>query len=395
MVGAAPTWVIAQQPPIIGTFDPSFTAFRSAIYAGLIEQIATFPLPVGGGFTYQRDPTLGVFTRKTDSFGPILTERAETTGRGTFTLTANYTRLAFDSLDGVNLNRGEISRSFLLPFTPALAAAGLGLDATVPVVIREEITADVFNIGALFGVTDRVDVGIVFPFLSVKVRERLDGGTPTVDVPSLESEAAGLGDMVLRSKYNFWEWPEAWGGRLGFAASLDIRLPTGNKGEREQFTSPDVFLYQPAAIGRPGVVGPGISDPPLGAGIVRVKPLLIASGSWFSISPHVNLGAELGTTQGITNDLVYAVGLEFFPFRWATFSADLLGRYAFDVKRDRVTQTGEEGVASPDPSTVSASFGVKANPIGTLLVVLNLLVPLNDTGLRAKAVPSVGLEWSF
>ena len=27
MVGAAPTWVIAEQPPIIGTFDPSFTAF--------------------------------------------------------------------------------------------------------------------------------------------------------------------------------------------------------------------------------------------------------------------------------------------------------------------------------------------------------------------------------
>ena len=141
--------------------------------------------------------------------------------------------------------------------------------------------------------------------------------------------------------------------------------------------------------------GPGSATPLSGPGIVRVKPLLIASGSWLSISPHVNLGAELGTTQGITNDLVYAVGLEFFPFRWATFSADLLGRYAFDVKRDRVTQTGEEGVASPDPSTVSASFGVKANPIGTLLVVLNLLVPLNDTGLRAKAVPSIGLEWSF
>jgi hypothetical protein len=69
MVGAAPTWVIAQPPTLIGAFDPPFTAFRSAIFAGLSEQIATLPLPIGGGFTYRRDPTLGVFTRKTDSFG--------------------------------------------------------------------------------------------------------------------------------------------------------------------------------------------------------------------------------------------------------------------------------------------------------------------------------------
>ena len=50
------------------------------------QQIGTqlSSLPLGsssGGFTYSYDPSLGTFTRTTDTFGPAFAERAQTLGR--------------------------------------------------------------------------------------------------------------------------------------------------------------------------------------------------------------------------------------------------------------------------------------------------------------------------
>jgi hypothetical protein len=224
-VGTLSDRAIAQPLKSIGVLDPSFTAFRAAIYAGISEQSGTLPLPTGGGFTYRRDPTLGVFTRTTDSFGPIFADRADTTGRGTFTLSTAYTRQAFNSLDGVGLDTGEIIRSFM--FTANIEPFG---NSEAIMKFQEEVTANVFNVAALYGVTDRLDVGVTIPFLSIKVRERASAiNLPSPNLPTpfevqpLEAESTGLGDVVLRSKYNFWNWPEVWSGRFGIAASLDIR----------------------------------------------------------------------------------------------------------------------------------------------------------------------------
>ena len=64
------------------------------------------PLPTSAsGFTYELDPTLGVFKRSTQSFGPILAERAETIGKGKFSLGFSYQRFTFDTLEGVNLDQ--------------------------------------------------------------------------------------------------------------------------------------------------------------------------------------------------------------------------------------------------------------------------------------------------
>src|SRR5262245_20952919 len=50
-------------------------------------QLETFPLPSpASGFTFQFDSATGVFTRTTESFGPIFAERAETIGRRKFSL---------------------------------------------------------------------------------------------------------------------------------------------------------------------------------------------------------------------------------------------------------------------------------------------------------------------
>jgi hypothetical protein len=38
---------------------------------------------------------------------------------------------------------------------------------------------------------------------------------------------------------------------------------------------------------------------------------------------------------------------------------------------------------------------MKINPWRNLIVLLNVLLPLNDTGLRDDVTPLVGLEWTF
>ena len=41
------------------------------------------------------------------------------------------------------------------------------------------------------------------------------------------------------------------------------------------------------------------------------------------------------------------------------------------------------------------AVGLKFNPVGRLLIDSNVLVKLNDTGLRDKVTPLVGMEYAF
>src|SRR5262245_32098905 len=62
-------------------FNNDFQSNFGHFGTSLVSQLVTVPLPSpASGFTYRFDPTLGVFQRTTQSFGPILTERAETVG---------------------------------------------------------------------------------------------------------------------------------------------------------------------------------------------------------------------------------------------------------------------------------------------------------------------------
>ena len=43
----------------------------------------------------------------------------------------------------------------------------------------------------------------------------------------------------------------------------------------------------------------------------------------------------------------------------------------------------------------SLALGFKANPAGRLLVVFNVLLKLDDTGLRDKVTPLLALDYTF
>ena len=82
-------------------FQTEFTQFNIA----LASQLAAVSLPSpASGYTYAFDPTLGVFQRTTQSFGPILSDRAETIGKGKFTFGFNFQHFTFDTIEGVDLD---------------------------------------------------------------------------------------------------------------------------------------------------------------------------------------------------------------------------------------------------------------------------------------------------
>src|SRR5512142_1246855 len=86
-------------------FNSAFQAEFTQFNVSLASQLAAIPLPSpASGFTYTFDSSLGVFQRSTESFGPILAERAETIGKRKFTFGVSYQYFKFDTIEGVKLD---------------------------------------------------------------------------------------------------------------------------------------------------------------------------------------------------------------------------------------------------------------------------------------------------
>src|SRR5438045_512479 len=80
-----------------------------AINKLLVGQLGTFPIgSSSAGFVFNFDPATGLFNAGSQSFGPGFAERALTNGRGRFGFGLNYEHLAFNSLDGVDLQRADV-----------------------------------------------------------------------------------------------------------------------------------------------------------------------------------------------------------------------------------------------------------------------------------------------
>src|SRR5262245_10033740 len=83
-------------------FQSNFDKFNLA----LVGQLVTVPIPSpSAGFTYEFDPALGVFKRSSGSFGPILSERAETVGAGRIAFGFAHQHFRFQTVEGLDLDK--------------------------------------------------------------------------------------------------------------------------------------------------------------------------------------------------------------------------------------------------------------------------------------------------
>ena len=373
-------------------FQTEFTQFNIA----LASQLAAVSLPSpASGYTYAFDPTLGVFQRTTQSFGPILSDRAETIGKGKFTFGFNYQRYTFDTIEGVDL--GAVPAVF----THDDAQLGGGRRDIVTTTNSIRTSIGQFNSFFTYGITKEFDVSVALPVISADMQlgstatihrigtsatpathffRDANGSFGTTKAYSSSGSASGLGDVILRIKAKA---PK--NGATSLAMTVDARFPTGD--ERNL----------------------------LGSGAWGVRPAIILSWASHSISPHVNLAYQwngssiLGgdVARGQRGDLpdqfLYNAGLDIGVSKRLTLAADLLGqRITSSPRLVSKTFTAANGETFPQSGFIRSSFdvingavGAKFSAGGSVLVDFNVLFKLNEAGLRDTVTPLLGFEYSF
>ena len=138
-------------------FQGNFSQFGTA----LVSQIVTVPLPSpASGFTYQIDPSTGVFQRSTTSFGPILAERANTVGAGRTSIGFAFQRFTFDSIEHLDL------AAVPAVFTHDNATLLGGRQDVVTTVNNIDANVSQYTTFFTVGITDRFDLSVAVPIVA-------------------------------------------------------------------------------------------------------------------------------------------------------------------------------------------------------------------------------------
>jgi hypothetical protein len=373
-------------------FQFNFTQFGTA----LVSQLVSVPLPSpAGGFTFQFDPTLGVFQRTTESFGPILADRADTIGARRLTVGFAYQRFTYDSVEGVDLG------SIPAVFTHDNAALLGGREDVVTTRNAIGATVNQSTLFATLGVTDSLDLSVAIPVVGTSMSvvseatiQRLgttnplthffrqsDGGVGERRIFTATGSASGLGDLLIRVKSTVARRQSS-----AFAVGCNVRLPTGD----------EMNL--------------------LGSGATGLQPFVIWSGTYQRISPHVNASYQwsgssvlagnpaTGESAHFPDQVSYAVGTEISVNPRLTVAFDILGAYAIDAQRlqpqtfhalDGRSTFPNIGFVRESFNTINGAIGFKADLIQRLLLQGNLLFKVDENGLRDKVTPLIGLEYTF
>ncbi len=451
----APLLFNRHQFDFAGTSIGSLNLFSNAVGAVGV-QVSQLPIASpSSGITFTYDPAVNTFRPSTEeSLGPIFGERAGTIGRRKLYVAFSFQNFDFNTIDGQDLSNLHAvfqHSPFLPPFPPPFVSCPNTTGLTVqngnanalgvaPCFVRDFVTSAV-NIGltvhqytlyVTYGITSRLDVSVAIPEVDVNTTVRASttitpnsvppvnpisfpGGVfeafnpatvPTcpqvpLTTPCLHAtfsnsgSAAGIGDIVVRGKYELYK-----GERAGVALGVDVRLPSGNA---QSF---------------------------LGSGATGVKPFGVFSYR-ARVSPHAEVGYEVNgnsilagnfvstetnTKGSIPNRFIYIAGAEVAIAKRLTGAFDVYGQRVFgglQLFSSAYTDLGKcsdnncdiltPGTTHPDTGVrtnadynmTDASLGLKFRPFGQLVVTGNVLLKLDDGGLRSKAVPLVGVSYSY
>jgi len=373
-------------------FNSAFQAEFTQFGVALTSQLAAVPLPSpASGFTYEFDSDLGVFQRTSQSFGPILAERAETIGGGRFTFGFTYQNFTFDTIEGLDID------SIPAVFTHDSAELLGGREDVVSTVNSVDARVNQFTTYISYGLTDRLDLSLAVPVVSTDLTvvsaatvRRIGTVEPEIHffreyddsvgdrrTFTAFGSASGIGDLTLRLK-----------GRMtgSSAFGLDVRVPTGDE------------------------------ENLLGVGAPGVRPFIVLSRSSRAFSPHFNAGylwngssvlagnPATGEAADLPDQVTYVLGADFGVSQRFTFVLDVIGTYLIDAPRlnqstfhalDGMTTLPTVSFTEESYNLLSGAVGFKLNVVESLLVDVNLLFNLDNNGLRDKITPLVGFEYAF
>jgi hypothetical protein len=344
-------------------------------------EVGTLPLSASSsGFTIKLDPSTGLQVRTATTFGPSFAERALTSGEGGVNvgvsfMSSSLTRLGGQAFDGLQV------RSITAPSA---------VDSRVGTANITE-TATTVLIAGRMGVTDKLDIGVNLPIVTIKVNGSASLSNGRGDILTYATgsdQASGLGDVAGLVKYRFYSFGTGQPDPGGLAVMATVRFPTGS------------------------------TESLRGLGVTRTMVSFIASGGQGRFRPHVNAGYEywsdgvrvvsdaaVGSTVTARNQMQYAAGFEFEAAPKATVLLDVLGGQVFGggklgFQPDTPTAAGatassslvalSEGIAR-----VSLAPGLKVNLKGKMLLSLSALVSLKNDGLHARVTPMAGIDLTF
>jgi len=345
-------------------------------------EVGTAPFgAASGGFLIRLAPSTGLQVRASTTFGPAFAERALTAGEGNVSVGVNFLSSGFTRLDDMDVHNLQLHTS-----TATLPQNGRDGSADF------DLSSKTLVISARMGITDNLDVGTYVPIVALKFNGTSllkDGAGNTILTGQGSDLAKGIGDVAALVKYRFVSFH---GGGLpdpgGLALLVTMRLPTGDKANLR------------------------------GLGTTRTMASLIASGGKGKFRPHANGGFEYWS-KGLTvtsdnppnstvtarHQVQYAAGFELEAAPKLTIVVDFLGAHTLGGGRlgfesDSTTVSGITSssslVALPEGiQRLSLAPGLKANIKGKLLLSVNALIALHDTGLHAKVTPTAGIELTF
>jgi hypothetical protein len=441
-------------------FGTDFLATFAPINQAVGIQVSQLPIASpSSGITFTFDKVTKLETPATDeSLGPILGERAGTIGRKRLFVGFSYQDFNFSTIDGQHidniptvLQHQPFPATTQIPKCPVQTAlTGTKYDGD-PCFVRDYIqtTNNIhlrvhqYTIYVTYGITRHLDFSAAIPILDVQMKVTSNAtivpnsATPSaVGAPgnvwhsfnplnpvlapqcasavaanqaclqasfSDSGSATGIGDVVLRGKYTVYQ-----GERAGFAAGMDVRLPSGDETN---------FL---------------------GSGAVGVKPFGVFSYK-ARVSPHAEVGYEVngGSTLAgnnlvpsgsatvakgsLPNRFLYIVGADVVIAKRLTGAFDIYGQRLFSAPEFTAQPYKDYGNCSgatnadavncavytpgtthpdvaqkiADVNITSASLGLKLRAFSKLVITGNVLLKLDDGGLRSRVVPLVGVSYSF
>ncbi len=370
--------------------------------------ISSFPLSsTAAGFSF--DFSSGQPVSVSESLGPIFAETGRTLGKGKINFGINHTianptrfrgiktediAFAFTHVD-VSPNEGTILGAS--PNESDVLDVTLGLDLSVG------ITALYFTAG----ITDNLDISVALPLINLTVEGEITavvnsftwanlgvanhrfGGTDTDPELTYSNRysrnAASIGDLAVRAKYNL-----AKGSGVNAAVMADVRIPTGDDAN---------FL---------------------GTGDLNARFVGIISGKTGDFSPHLNLGYDYRGADLDSDELEFALGFDQKLAPGFTFALDILGE--IDLNDDEALQLFpgvipiEDRIKDADGNVVGTNLreiprsnvpedisddvlniaaGIRIAPSERLQILGNLLVPINNGGLRPDFAATFGISLSL
>jgi len=404
------------------------------VNVAIAEQLSSFPLSSSsGGFSFRVDKDGAVVPAST-TFGPAFAERGLTIGEGKFNFGFSFQATSYDSFEGIDLESGGLT--FIREHNDCCPTRDKGiaeetnfdpaferdlLQSSLRLTVDSRTTAFFAN----YGVTNRLDVGIAIPISHVEMDATVDGnilrlgsGSSTFhqfenggaeELFAESGSATGLGDILVRSKYNFYRTETT-----ALAAAIDLRLPTGDK------------------------------DNLLGTGATQANVFFVGSGEYGVFSPHLNLGytfsngetseestsfesdPAFGTVPpeatartvdlSIPNEFNYVAGVAVAVHPRVTVGFDFRGRNIRDVPRfgleNKTYPHRGTGASIPSTSFESSNevglesrdgnlnlllgvLGAKFNIGSTFLLNVSVLFSMTDNGLKPKPTPVIGFDYVF